>query len=285
MENRLFSEDMLETLLSADTWTVVSSAFPSECPPTPDARHQAWMADNTHSHPHREILLAFDGGSAQGFAGRVFARRRGSIFLLDSGEDHDAFYPPWMPPARHLWLTLMPQHFVARLIRVGGTGGDAIGEWSALIPREAAGEGSALFPTGARESQRPELVRARTRGALALLFCGLAEEGYASPTREETADFQRSIIYTIRDHIRETAGRGASLDNLACISGYSKYHLLRLFRHYTGQSVHEYVDQCRMTRVEEMRAQGRQMKEIASALGFSCPSAFSRWCRQRSAAG
>ena len=74
-------------------------------------------------------------------------------------------------------------------------------------------------------------------------------------------------------------GRGVTLDMLARISGYSKFHFLRLFQRCTGQTVHTYIDHCRRQRVEAMLQQGCAKKEIAAALGFSCPAAFSRWLK------
>jgi AraC-like DNA-binding protein len=64
---------------------------------------------------------------------------------------------------------------------------------------------------------------------------------------------------------------------LAEMSGYSKFHFLRIFRTHTGMYLHDYINFCRLERVARMQKNGCYKKEIASALGFSSLSAFSRW--------
>jgi transcriptional regulator GlxA family with amidase domain len=107
----------------------------------------------------------------------------------------------------------------------------------------------------------------------------LVEEGYGDIAADRHYHFQRNKMEAIRRHIQETGGVDASLDHLARVAGYSKFHFLRLFRQHTGRSVHECVNQSRLRKVEEQLADGLALKAIAVKLGFSCPAAFSRWYR------
>ena len=124
-----------------------------------------------------------------------------------------------------------------------------------------------------------ELIRLRLLAALAEVVAALVEEGYRDTAGDPQHRFQREKIKAICRYIRKTGGADASLDHLAQVAGYSKFHFLRLFRQYKGQSVHEYVNQSRLRKVEALLAGGLALKAIAAELGFSCPAAFSRWYR------
>ena len=124
-----------------------------------------------------------------------------------------------------------------------------------------------------------ELIRLRLLASLAEVVATLVEEGYRDTAGDPQHRFQREKIAAICRHIRKTGGADASLQNLAQIAGYSKFHFLRLFQRHTGQSIHAYVNQSRLLKVEAMLARGLILKTIAAELGFSCPAAFSRWYR------
>jgi transcriptional regulator GlxA family with amidase domain len=137
-------------------------------------------------------------------------------------------------------------------------------------------QGPPANPSG---EQRPELIRLRLLAALADIVAAVVDEGYGADAVDRHHRFQRERMEAICRHVQETGGVDASLDHLAQIAGYSKFHFLRLFKQHTGQSVHAYVNQSRLRKVEELRAGGLPLKAIAVKLGFSCPAAFSRWYR------
>jgi AraC-like DNA-binding protein len=89
------------------------------------------------------------------------------------------------------------------------------------------------------------------------------------------------IIATVRAHLEETAGRGDTVESLARLAGYSKYHFLRLFKQHTGHTIHAYVDICRHAKMSTLEDQGLTRRRIAEELGFSSASAFLRWRRLR----
>ena len=127
----------------------------------------------------------------------------------------------------------------------------------------------------------PAAVRLRLAGVFATVLGRIVEEGYREPVTTDRDTLQAQTIDTIRRHILATGGSDAALDNLARISGYSKFHFVRLFKRYTGQPAGRYINWCRIQKMEELRKQGKSWKEISSVLGFSCPSAFCRWRRQQ----
>lgn len=66
---------------------------------------------------------------------------------------------------------------------------------------------------------------------------------------------------------------------LAHFSGYSKFHLSRIFRTWIGCSIHQYIDTSRQRKMESMKTAGYSNRAIAEALGFSEASAYLRWRR------
>lgn len=278
--NRFFTGAMLESLLRPEAWRLVAAALPPMVEPVEDERHQSWMRAHTHSHAHQEILIPLAGEGRFGLAGRIYPSAPGTIFVIDSFEEHDVQYPEWTSDLDHLWINALRDHCVVRLITVREGTTRVSGAWSCLISREEAGP--PLDPVPVRAEMPPEVARLRMVGALSLLVGALIRRGYGAEQAEERDSFQARIVQSVREHIEHTAGNGATLEHLARIAGYSTFHFLRLFKKHTGCTVHEYIDRCRLRRAREMQAQGRTRKEIAVALGFSCPAAFSRWYRTRS---
>jgi AraC family transcriptional regulator len=68
-----------------------------------------------------------------------------------------------------------------------------------------------------------------------------------------------------------------SLDDLVARSGYSKYHVIRIFKEETGCSPWQYVIERRLERARELLLGTRlSVKEIATQLGFNTPDYFAR---------
>lgn len=280
MDNTLFAREMLAVLHRPESWRLVSRLCPPQVAPVADEAHAAWMAGSSHSHPYRELLLVLGGEGRHGYLGEVFPLSPGTLFFFEAHEEHDTFWPPWAPAADHLWVGLVRDHFIARSISVRD-GRERPGGWQEVVTADEAGlvgERSFGAPPGA--SWPAELRAMRVRAATEALVAALVARGYARSTDHGASPRER-VIDAVRRHIEETAGQGASLDSLARLSGYSKYHFLRLFQRQTGMSVHGYIDRCRLERTRRMLADGHAQVEVAEALGFSCPSAFSRWYRAR----
>ncbi len=277
MENRLFDGEALAVLLHPERWHVVCSALPAETEPLEHARHRQWMRAHAHAHPHQEVMLLLRGQGLYGLRGQPYACAPGTLFLFDAHEAHDLGFPPWAAPMELLWMALLPGQCVARVTSVHD---GVVEDWrhGSLLLTEAEGGGTRL---ALPEAGSPALARLRLVSAVSLLVSAIVQRGYRDAVEEEP--LPQRMVHTVQRYIRETAGRGVTLDMLARISGYSKFHFLRLFRRCTGQTVHRYIDNCRLRRAREMLRHGRAKKEIAHALGFSCPAAFSRWWRAKGA--
>lgn len=77
--------------------------------------------------------------------------------------------------------------------------------------------------------------------------------------------------------MRENMVTNPSLDELAALSGLSRWHFLRVFKDAMGLPPHLYMVQMRIRRAEELLRLGRAPAEVASEVGFADQSHLTRW--------
>ena len=280
MENQLFSEDALSIIARFEAWNIVSTAFPSEVSDIENSNHKKWMLHNSHTHDFAEFLFALKGNSVIGFEKRVYPVAPGSIFVFNPNEEHDNRFPTGSPDVQQLWVQILRDHFFARMINVCNGKMQHPPVWNVVCTREETGIEN-HWPFGELDnSNLPDNIRRLTlQSTIAILLSTVVKKGYLSEL-DGTGSIQAEVVRAIKKHVRNTAGTGAALDYLAHMTGYNKYHLLRVFRKHTGITIHEYADTCRLEKVEDMRAMGYSQARIADELGFACASSFARWYKQ-----
>ena len=81
------------------------------------------------------------------------------------------------------------------------------------------------------------------------------------------------ICSYISDHCTENL----TLDQIADLSGFSKYHFTRLFKQFTNVSFYRYLNQKRILKAEQLLiTPSMSVTNVALACGFSSLSAFIR---------
>lgn len=86
---------------------------------------------------------------------------------------------------------------------------------------------------------------------------------------------------TITDYIKLHCNEEISLDDIAEVSGFSKYHFSRLFKEYTGTSYYKYLNQKRIEFAEQLLLDPEvNITEAAVRSGFNSISAFIRMFKQ-----
>ncbi len=281
MKNKLFDPESLAIILAPELWRIVSSLCDEEVEAVENQRHLAWMVSHMDRHPAREILVALRGRGFYGFRGRVYPCHPGTIFLFDAYEPHDNYYEPSGPRVRHLWLRVLENDVLIRILDAEHGRIAQAGKWSGLL---SGTEAVALLTVSWNElAANPQLPmpfkKAKIVAALAAILAHIAGQGYGRDHKPTEQAFTAAVIQTIQRHVAQHAGRGIPLGEAARLAGYSKFHFLRLFKQHTGQTYHAYVDACRMQKSRMMLGDGRPKKEIAETLGFSHPSAFLRWMK------
>jgi AraC-like DNA-binding protein len=89
-------------------------------------------------------------------------------------------------------------------------------------------------------------------------------------------EYTERFMY-VCDYISEHCSEDLSLDLVADISGFSKYHFSRLFRQFTNVSYYKYLNKKRIEYAERLLMnQELTITEVALQCGFSSLSAFIR---------
>src|SRR5688572_11441592 len=101
----------------------------------------------------------------------------------------------------------------------------------------------------------------------------------------------RSIVYSnqgqldtvigTRNYIDNNYDTDLNLDLLSHIRFVSKYHLLRLFTKYYGQTPKQYLTDKRIEKSKEYLKKGMSITETCFAIGFESPSSFSTLFKSR----
>lgn len=272
-------------LLHSERWTVVQGAMPGAAagrPRVPSAR-RAWSQANAHRIANPEILLAVRGEDWFGMDGAMYPCRPGCLFLIAPGVPHDLNYPESASGLEHIWLRVLSDRVFVNWVSIEGGRQTRLHESLAVLHQEEVGVLTAPFSDLARDSGYASI---RLRLLVGMIASHLAEHA-ASPQAHPAAatpppaSVQSNVAAAIRRHIDDTAGRGVTLESLAHFSGYSKFHLSRVFRTWSGCSVHQYIDRARQRKAEALRADGARNSDIADALGFSETAAYLRWRRIR----
>lgn len=278
----VFNDEYRQILSNPEKWKIVSSLFPSDHRTVKNRAHEQWLKTNSDKHLTKEMLLVFEGVALNSLNGYIYPASPGTVFLFDTYEEHDKSYSRELGKAVHLWFSLGPHRIFVRLLKIRN---GRIEYERKILNLEKPDLCSAFIQgwSGLKNSPLDEHLRKmKLKSLLSLLFLELIEQDLIGEKSDyDSAEHQTKIIQMIRQHIAETSGRGLTVDKLARIAGYSKFHFLRFFKKHTGQKIHECINAARLIKIEEMLKNGCLQKEISWELGFSCPSAFSNWYRQR----
>jgi len=278
---KIFNKASLRIMLNNKCWKIACSQLPIETTQLSTAQHDIWLEKNTDKHPYREILLVLKGNSLNSLNGTSYLCSPGNLFLFDELEEHDLAYSSRNEDIDHLWLCFIEGKILTRLASIRNhrfeyAGHDLIIEDKSLISLLVDAWDSLRSSKLSDNIKREKLI---ARIYVFMLELKERDLNYDS-TAGNTKTYQVQIIDMIKDHITSTSGKNLTIDKLARIAGYSKFHFLRLFKEHTGESIHKYINIVRVSKVKSMLRKGYSKKEISIELGFSRASAFSRWYRK-----
>jgi AraC family transcriptional regulator len=91
-------------------------------------------------------------------------------------------------------------------------------------------------------------------------------------TREEIL----KRLFRATDYVYAHYNKAISLDELAGISCLSKFHFLRLFKQFFGETPHQFVSRIRIEKGKSLLRQPVSIKSVADEVGFQDASSFSR---------
>ncbi|NDL63166.1 helix-turn-helix domain-containing protein [Enterobacteriales bacterium SAP-6] len=88
---------------------------------------------------------------------------------------------------------------------------------------------------------------------------------------------QKVIIQDLKEWLENNLDKSLSLDHVAAKSGYSKWHLQRMFRNVTGDALGTYIRTRRLSRAaSELCLKDHSILDIALQSGFDSQQSFSR---------
>lgn len=92
---------------------------------------------------------------------------------------------------------------------------------------------------------------------------------------------QLDTVISVRKYIGDHADRNLDLQQLSALHFTSKFHLLRLFKRYYGQTPGQYLIEKRMEMARDLLKEGKSVTETCYASGWESLSAFSTAFRAR----
>ncbi|MBN2051645.1 MAG: AraC family transcriptional regulator [Spirochaetales bacterium] len=96
--------------------------------------------------------------------------------------------------------------------------------------------------------------------------------------REETLREYRGRINRVMDYIDANLSEPLTLEELASVASFSKYHFHRVFFTETGETLFQFIQRLRLEKAAQLlKAQiNRSVTDIAYDVGFSGPDTFAR---------
>lgn len=92
---------------------------------------------------------------------------------------------------------------------------------------------------------------------------------------------QLDTVIETRRYINNHFDRELNLDLLANVHFTSKFHLLRLFKKYYGQTPKQYLIEKRIEHAKELLKKGTNITATCFEIGFESPSSFSTLFKSR----
>ena len=230
-----------------------------------------------HYHEFCKLLLLVSGTGGYTVEGQRYALRPGDIVLVGSRAVHRPEFDPAAPYERII-VYIDPDF----LRQNSTTDCDLMeifsGKWGHVL---RTGMHTGLFSRAQALEQilagaeygRLILSRGSLLSLLVEIGRELARDLQDRPRPQEPRDPRVLQLMTyIRAHIAEEL----TVDQLAEQCYLSKYHLMRLFRAETGQSVYGWLTQQRLLLARELMANGVRATEAAYRSGFDTYSCFTR---------
>jgi len=241
------------------------------------------------THEHREAMVVLDGEYEILFKDRVYHLPQGTALLIDKGEPHEGWYPDIAAPGRHLWIHLLPEHFIYSLWYNEGKGYKYLRWISNYHHYDPHGQRMLLDAWNKAQASdgAPEfLTEVSLRLQLRAVQIVQMRREMESFNDYNTIKRNYIRIRKAMDYIEAQCGKNCSIANLAQMAGCSRTNFIRNFRRHAGCSVLEYVNRQRLLRLKSLLKpscttdQPTPLKECAKELGFSSPQAFARWKKQ-----
>lgn len=271
-----------ECLNAQADWRIISPFITPDVQPVAARDHVDWLKGHEHSHSHVEIQFVLRGRRTVSLNHQVYPSFPGCVFVFDENTVHDAKYPPKSSgDSLDLWIYAFDEIFWASLLWT---------ERGRLKPIDrrvfaASGLEMSTYVRGPTRllrasSESDEVKRRALVNVLSWLLFALLASNAKDASSLDRSERQALIMAGVQAHIETSIDDDLSVDALAAMTGYSKYHFIRTFRKHVGLTPLECVNETRKAKVMKWRKEGLLDKEMAARLGFSSHTAFSLWLKK-----
>ncbi len=247
-----------------------------------------WLNDEptaftTHWHPDIEIVIPLENIYTVIIDRTKYLLSPGDIFLILSGEPHQL-----IAPEKGLRLIYLLDFSILSKIR----GFSYISTYlcqPVLINQSTCDpiykQESALIADLFRDYCSEESLREFPLYSKLIMFFfiygnyRLSQENNFAPfsTNSEKQKYLLDKFNTVFNYLDEHYAEDITLEQLAAIAGFSKFHFSRLFKQYSGQNFYEYLCFRRIKAAEALLLRPDiSITEIALQSGFSSLSTFNR---------
>ena len=228
-----------------------------------------------HYHEFCKLLLLVSGTGGYSVEGQRYGLQPGDIVLVGSRAVHRPEFDPNAPYERI--IVYIDPEFLQRHSSADCNLLDVFSSSKGHVLR--CGRQQLFHLAGALEKEL-----ARTEYGWVILSEGILLRLLVEIAREQSKTHQQIHPLIPRDrritdlmaYIQSHIAEDISIDQLAQQCYLSKYHLMRLFRAETGQSIYHYLTQQRLLKARELSGSGMLATEAAFRCGFSTYSSFVR---------
>jgi AraC-like DNA-binding protein len=278
MRKTIAIDDFRDLLIYPEKWKIIAADY--QAPGVLEVEAPDYAAkQETEVHDNmREIMIALQGHYVFRFNRKYYQCLPGSVFLIDKNIEHEANYAYDARDILHLWTYTYQKKTVIHLVSMYRN--KPLNLAQAFMQPSESPDLDALWDLW-KETDNPEkkqwyLQQLKLYLAYAFSLFSLQTKGQ---TGEET---KLELIKIAMEQIQRDLRKGIRIDSLAKMVGYSKFHFMRLFKQYTGRTVMDFVHQCRVKRLGELKKHKVSCKEIATELGFQDVHSFYQWNRRHS---
>ena len=237
-----------------------------------------------HWHTSFEVIMPLRSGYRVVIGEQEYSLREGDLLFICPNVVHELFAPPegeriiFQPDLSHISikeLNLLLFSIRPALLVTPEEYPEIIGGLRSLL----------LSIQQEYDSQAPYAEASIfSRFIEMLVLIGRNQPGFSVRARQDYPvrykDYMDKFLY-LAGYIDQHYAQDLTLEEVAGLAGFSKYHFSRLFKAYTGTTFYKYLNQKRIDQAKTYLADpSLTVIEVASRSGFSSLSAFMRYFRQ-----
>lgn len=232
-------------------------------------------------HEELEIKYILSGRIRFFIEDELFEAEAGDTIIVNPYESHVTM--SGNEGSSYHMILLQPSGFFGKLEGKNDELYKAFFEGRTKFPRKICGGIIPRIVCGIAEAAVRPYGELAVAGLLRLLFAEIfasGEVGFADVADVQSVRDKKRlepVLSFVAEHPEENLG----LDRLAEMCCVNKFYLSRLFKRTMHMGLHEYVDEVRRVKAEEMLlAEDCKLIEIANAVGMRDEYYFSRWFKK-----